>query len=87
MIKINDDIRRVLKHLLTMNGVIEIKYDGYITEVIFCSSYTRFTVTKCEYEKEYFITFINFLDIEKEGQPICFTTQSSVINFLKNNVK
>lgn len=83
MIKINDDIRRVLKHLLTMKGVIEIKYDGYITEVIFCSCYTRFTITKCEDYKEY---FIEFLGTEKEGQPICFTTQSSVINFLKNNV-
>lgn len=83
MIKINNDIRRVLKHLLTMNGGIEIKYDGYITKVIYCSYRTSFTITKCEDEKEY---FIEFLDYPKEGQSICFTTQSSVINFLKNNV-
>ena len=83
MIKINGDIKRILKHLLTMNGVIQIKYDGCITQVIFSGYYTRFTITKCEDDKEY---FIEFLDYPKEGQSICFTTQSSVINFLKNNV-
>lgn len=83
MIKINEDIRRILKLLLPMNGKIEMEYDGCITKIIYCSYLTSFTITKCEDYKEY---FIEFLDRKKEGQCICFTTQSSVINFLKNNV-
>lgn len=83
MIKINDDVRRILRLLLSTNGKIEMEYDGYITKIIYLGYRIDFAITKCEDDKEY---FIEFLDSEKEGKYICFTTQSSVINFLKNNV-
>lgn len=86
MITINNDIRRILKHLLATGGKVGIDSNGDTTKVFYCDANTYFIIAKSNKKNKY---IIEFLDSEEEGQGlglgVCFTSQSSVINFLKNN--
>lgn len=82
MIKTNDDIWRILKYLRSMKGKIKVQYDGCIKKISYYDYLTSFTISKCKDDRYY---FVEFLQHQKEYQCICFTTQSSVIDYLKNN--
>lgn len=82
--QIENDIRRIVKTLLSKNAHIEIDQDNDTTVIIgtYESRRNVYIVkdkNSCKYQ-------IDFLDETYDGEiTIWFSSQSSVINFLKNN--
>ena len=84
IIQVEDDMKRILRNLLVKKVHIEIDQDNDTTVIIGTyesrrNIYIVKSKNSCKYQ-------IDFLDETYDGEiTICFSSQSSVINFLKNN--
>lgn len=82
MININSEMIRILKTLLNANGHISLDCELGATVVLFRNDTASFMVTK---KVDKYIIEIDLEKVDEERACFLFTTQSSVINFLKNN--
>ena len=84
IIQVEDDMKRILRNLLVKKVHIEIDQDNDTTVIIGTyesrrNIYIVKSKNSCKYQ-------IDFLDETYDGEiTIWFSSQSSVINFLKNN--
>ena len=84
IIQVEDDMKRILRTLLVKKVHIEIDQDNDTTVIIGTyesrrNIYIVKSKNSCKYQ-------IDFLDETYDGEiTIWFSSQSSVINFLKNN--
>lgn len=81
MIKISYDMRRILKALLNMKGSIQISNTPNGTLINYTYKDDDIYITK-EFDSNKYEIVQYF---EEYSTEINFTTQSSVINYLKNN--
>lgn len=81
MIRISDDMRRILKVLLNMKGNIQISNTPNGTLINYTYKDDDIYITK-EFDTNKYEIVQYF---EEYSTEINFTTQSSVINYLKNN--
>lgn len=81
MIKISYDMRRILKALLNMEGSIQISNTPNGTLINYTYKDDDIYITK-EFDSNKYEIVQYF---EEYSTEINFTTQSSVINYLKNN--